>query len=108
MTGSTFQKYGIHLFLISCACAYYLLNAQILLGHYDLGWHLAAGDLIREQRSIPFHDPWSFTAGNRQWFNLSWLWDVIASALFQYAGFGGLLGLTVACGAAIAGYLISI
>ena len=45
--GSYFQKSGIYIFLISSACVYYLLNAPLLLGHYDLGWHLAAGDLIR-------------------------------------------------------------
>lgn len=108
MIGSYFQKSGIYIFLISIACAYYLLNAPLLLGHYDLGWHLAAGDLIRDQGKIPFHDPWSFTSAGRQWFNLSWLWDVLASALFQYANFSGLVLLVVACGAAIAGFLTSI
>jgi len=108
MTAPSIQKYGIYIFVVASACAYYLLNAQILLGHYDLGWHLAAGDLIREQKSVPIHDPWSFTAGNKQWFNLSWLWDVSASALYQYAGLDGLLWLTVACGSAIAGCLASI
>ena len=102
------QKSGIFLFLISCASLYYLLNAQILLGHYDLGWHLAAGDLIRQQGSVPLHDPWAFTSTGREWFNLSWLWDVSASFLFQHAGFGGLILLTLACGAIIAGYLASL
>ena len=105
---SIFQKSGITIFIIACACAYYLLNAPILLGHYDLGWHLAAGDLIRAQDKIPFSDPWSFTAGGRQWFNLSWAWDVLASVLFQHAGFGGLVLFVVACGAAIAGLLARI
>ena len=81
---------------------------SILLGHYDLGWHLAAGDLIRDRGSIPFHDPWSFTAGDKQWFNLSWLWDVVASVILQYAGFGGLTLAVVACGAVIVGYLASL
>ena len=102
------ERSGIYIFLISYACVYYVLNAPILLGHYDLGWHLAAGDLIRERGSIPFQDPWSFTLGDRQWYNLSWLWDVIASVLFQYTGFGGLLLLTVACGAIIVGCLVSV
>ena len=44
---SYFQRSGIYIFLISFACVYYLSNASLLLGHYDLGWHLAAGDLIR-------------------------------------------------------------
>jgi hypothetical protein len=102
------QKSGIYVFLISFTCVYYLSNAPLLLGHYDLGWHLAAGDLIRDRGSIPFQDPWSFTLADKQWYNLSWLWDVIASVLFQHAGFGGLTFLTVACGAVIVGYLTSL
>jgi hypothetical protein len=35
-----FHKSGIYVFVIASVCLYYLLNAQILLGHYDLGWHL--------------------------------------------------------------------
>jgi hypothetical protein len=105
---ATLQNYGIHLFLMSFACVYYLSNADLLLGHYDLGWHLAAGDLIRERGSIPFQDPWSFTLADKQWYNLSWLWDVIASVLFQYTGFGGLVVSVVACGAAIVFYLTSV
>jgi len=101
MIGSYLQKSGIYIFLIASACVYYLLNAPLLVGHYDLGWHLAAGDLIRSQGSVPFHDPWSYTIGGRQWFNLSWLWDVLASALFQQAGFSGLIVFVIAGGAAI-------
>jgi hypothetical protein len=103
-----FQTSGIYIFLISFACVYYLSNASLLLGHYDLGWHLAAGDLIRERGSIPFQDPWAFTLGDKQWYNLSWLWDVIASVVFQYAGFSGLTLSVVACGAVIVGYLTSL
>jgi len=104
---SYFQRSGIYIFLISFVCVYYVSNAPTLLGHLDLGWHLAAGDLIRERGSIPFHDPWSFTSGGRQWYNLSWLWDVLASVLFQYTKFSGLILFTVACGAIITGYLAS-
>jgi len=85
-----------------------VLNAPLLLGHYDLGWHLAAGDLIRDQGKIPFQDTWSFTSAGKQWFNLSWLWDVFASVLFQYTNFSGLMLFTVACGGAIVGYLASL
>jgi len=106
--GASVQRSGIYIFLISFSCLYYLSNAEIMLGHYDLGWHLAAGDLIRDRGSIPVQDPWSFTLGNRQWYNLSWLWDVIASIIFQYAKFGGLLLFTLACGAVIVGYLASL
>jgi hypothetical protein len=104
---SYFQRSGIYIFLISFLSVYYLSNATILLSHLDLGWHLAAGDLIRDRGNVPFQDPWSFTSEGRQWYNLSWLWDVIASVLFQYTKFSGLILLTVACGAVIAGYLAS-
>src|SRR5882724_8224737 len=103
-----FQSFGIYVFLISFACLYYLSNASLLLGHYDLGWHLAAGDLIRDRGKVPFQDPWSFTLGDKQWYNLSWLWDVIASVLFQYTKFSGLILFVVACGAVIVGYLTSV
>lgn len=103
-----FQSFGIYVFLISFVCVYYLANTSLLLGHYDLGWHLAAGDLIRDRGAVPFQDPWSFTLGDRQWYNLSWLWDVIASVVFQYAKFSGLVFFVVACGAVIVGYLASI
>jgi hypothetical protein len=103
-----FPAHGVHIFLISFACLYYVANAQLLFFHFDLGWHLAAGDLIRERTSVPFQDPWSFTLGDRQWYNLSWLWDVLASIVFQHASFGGLLVFVVACGAVIVGYLTSL
>jgi hypothetical protein len=108
MISSYFQRSGIYVFLISFASLYYLANAPLLLAHYDLGWHLAAGDLIRDQGNIPFHDPWSFTSGGKQWYNLSWLWDVIASVIFQYANFSGLILFVVACCAFIVGYLTSV
>ena len=102
-----FQNLGIYVFLISFSCMYYLSNTSLLLGHFDLGWHLAAGDLIRDRGNIPFQDPWSFTLEDRQWYNLSWLWDVIASVLVQYTGFSGLTFFIVACSAVIVGYLTS-
>ena len=105
---SYLQRSGVYVFLVAFACVYYLINAPLLLSHWDLGWHLAAGDLIRDQRAVPFHDPWSFTSAGRQWFNLSWLWDVFASVVFQHADFIGLVLLTVACGAVIAVYLGSV
>lgn len=96
---------AIYIFLMSLACLYYLANARILLGHYDLGWHLAAGDLIRDRGAIPYQDPWAFTLADKQWINLSWLWDVIASVVNEYTGVAGITLLVVACGAIIVGCL---
>ncbi|MGJ5178481.1 hypothetical protein ACQR16_19640 [Bradyrhizobium oligotrophicum] len=101
------QAFGTYAFLISLLSVFYVSNASLLLSHYDLGWHLAAGELIRNEGHVPFQDPWSFTLGTKQWFNLSWLWDVAASMVFKSAGYGGLVVLVVACGALIVGCLAS-
>lgn len=66
----------------------------VLLRHHDLGWHLAAGGLIRSQ-GIPLTDPWSFTSNGRHWMNISWLWDTGASWLFQQGGFALLSAITI-------------
>jgi hypothetical protein len=95
----------VYVFLIAFLSVFYLSNGPVLLSHYDLGWHLAAGDLIRERGEIPFQDPWAFTLADKRWYNLSWLWDVVASLLYQHTGFAGIVLLVVGCGAIIAGYL---
>lgn len=102
------RRTGIYVFLIACACVYYLLNAPILVGHYDMGWHLAAGDLIRARGSVPLHDPWAFTTAGKQWINLEWLSEVLLSVIFQYAHFTGLALFAVACGAIIVGDLTAV
>ena len=98
---------GAYVFLIAFLCVYYVSNASVMLGHFDLGWHLAAGDLIRERGAVPFQDPWSFTLGDKRWYNLSWLWDVIASVIVQTTGLTGLALSVIACGVIIVACLTS-
>lgn len=103
--GHRLHGYEAYVFLIAFLGVFYLSNGPLLLGHYDLGWHLAAGDLIRERGAVPFQDPWAFTLGDKRWYNLSWLWDVIASVVYQHTGFAGIVLMVVASGLALAGYL---
>ncbi len=72
-----------------------LLLLVVYLGYYffgwpiltfpDVYWHIAAGDLIRAN-GIPVQDPWSFTAGETPWHNISWLYDLLLSLAFEYGG----------------------
>lgn len=55
----------------------------------DIGWHLAAGDYILSTGSLPVRDPWSYTAGDSTWYNISWLWDVLISFLTDLLGLRG-------------------
>jgi hypothetical protein len=53
----------------------------------DFGWHLAAGDYIR-QHWIPAHDIYTYTARNYRWIDHEWGNDVITSILYQFGGYG--------------------
>ncbi|CAK9039345.1 Uncharacterized protein SCF082_LOCUS23006 [Durusdinium trenchii] len=52
----------------------------------DTGWHIAAGDLIRAQGGLPSTDPWSHTAQDQSWYNISWAYDVVLSIVHQLGG----------------------
>jgi hypothetical protein len=93
---------GPLLLIFAATCSFYVVIAPLLVGHTDLGWHLAAGDLIRSEGSVPAHDPWSYTAGATRWYNHTWLWDVIASLLFQHGGFTALILAAIFFGGVIA------
>lgn len=69
-------------------CAGLAFSARTL-GDPDVYWHLAAGDLIRAA-GLPASDPWSHTAGDQPWFNLSWAFDAALSALFEAGGFAAI------------------
>lgn len=61
----------------------------------DTAWHIAAGDLIRLHHKIPLYDTWSFTADENVWYNISWLFDITASALFSCGGFSAIYAITI-------------
>lgn len=65
------------------AFAVYGASAGKLLSDPDTAWHMAAGELIIREGSVPEHDPWSFSAGTYKWFNISWLWDVLAAFIHR-------------------------
>jgi len=64
-------------------------------GDPDVAWHIAAGDLIRETKSIPFHDSWSYTATDERWYNISWLFDACISFVFEKTGVSGVYAITL-------------
>jgi hypothetical protein len=101
---STFLN-GLHpafsLFLgLALLLCFYLVTLPFfaLLVHNDLGWHIAAGDLIRATRAIPQVDPWSYTANGQPWVNLAWAWDVVCSIVYEAGGLEYMHLLTFAFG----------
>jgi len=78
--------------------AYFFYYANIV-GDPDIAWHIKAGELIRELGTIPQTDPWAYTSNNEQWFNISWLFDVIISYINDFIGIGGLISIFAVSGA---------
>ena len=76
--------------LFSIAFFSFIIAAPPIFLDPDVAWHIAAGDYIIKQRSIPLYDPWSYVGLEQQWYNLSWLWDVMCALLNKFIGFNGL------------------
>jgi hypothetical protein len=64
-----------------CAYIFFYTLSMPLFGSNDAPWHIAAGNFILENGYIPKIDPWSHTAGDYTWYNISWLWDVIIASV---------------------------
>ncbi|MCS7025192.1 MAG: hypothetical protein NZV14_10350 [Bryobacteraceae bacterium] len=62
-----------------------------LLGDADSGWHIRTGDWIRQHRTVPQVDIFSFVKPGHPWFAWEWLTDVIFSVVHQLAGLKGLV-----------------
>jgi hypothetical protein len=78
------------------ACLLLLSSGHPMILDSDPLWHLAAGDLIRDKGEIPLSDPWSYTAGDYRWLNVSWLWDIVFSWAYEHWGWQGPIGLNIA------------
>ncbi|HEX9426666.1 MAG TPA: hypothetical protein VGA64_02680, partial [Candidatus Polarisedimenticolia bacterium] len=64
--------------------------------NYDYWWHLATGRLILGSGSLPWADPFSFTASGTPWVDHEWLFQVGAYLLHAAIGPTALVMLKVA------------
>ena len=81
---------GGPLWLVATAALLWSLMFRFLLNS-DIWFHLAAGRLIWERRSIPATDSWSFTAAGRPWHNHEWLSDLVYHGWTRVFGVDGLV-----------------
>ncbi|MBI1274938.1 hypothetical protein GC177_03070 [bacterium] len=83
------------------AAAFALVYASRLpatLADPDILWHLGAGRWFWEHGATRV-DPFSYTAGDYPWLNISWWWDAFLYGMQQATGWRGLLlaALLAAC-----------
>ncbi|HEY9283901.1 MAG TPA: hypothetical protein VIP46_10645 [Pyrinomonadaceae bacterium] len=58
----------------------------------DFWWHLRTGQFIAETGTVPRTDIFSHTAAGREWVAHEWLTEVLMFAVFEVAGWAGLIG----------------
>jgi len=76
---------------IVIVCALALFGPMRPSPDTDTWWHLATGDLIVEQGSLPVSDPFSWTAAGKSWVLQAWGSDVIFAGIHDLAGAAGLI-----------------
>ena len=57
----------------------------------DLWWHLKAGQVIVDARSIPHTDDFSFTKQGSEWVAHEWLSEIIMAGIYRLSGLVGLV-----------------
>lgn len=57
----------------------------------DVWWHLRTGQLMVQTHSVFHTDPYSFTRFGQPWVDHEWLSQIVIFALYQAAGWGGLI-----------------
>ncbi|HPQ16415.1 MAG TPA: hypothetical protein PLP04_14380 [Bryobacteraceae bacterium] len=70
-------------------------GAKHLLLDGDTGWHIRAGDWIRENGRVPDRDIFSYTMPDEPWFAWEWLWDVIFSWLHANWGMAAVVAASM-------------
>ncbi len=76
-----------------------------LLSDGDTGWHIRAGDWMRQHGTVPHTDMFSFSKPGAPWFAWEWLAELLFSYLHEWAG---LKGVVLFCGMLIPIYLLII
>lgn len=56
----------------------------------DFFWHLASGDWILREHSVPRIDPFSYTAEGNTWIDLHWGFQIVLALLYRTIGMDGL------------------
>lgn len=65
----------------------------------DLWWHLRAGQVMWEQKSILLNDVFSYTRAGAPWVNAFWLSEILLYGLYSLGGYFALSAFVALLGA---------
>lgn len=91
---STWPLNLIVVFIFVFGVAYYLGTKSSVFGDGDVGWNIAAGQWMIEHGTIPYADPFSYTAFGKPWIAHEWLSEVLMALVFDAGSYTGLALLT--------------
>lgn len=94
--------------IVVAAIAAGALIGSFQIANTSIGWHLASGRLILQERAFLRADPFSLTAGGTPWLDHEWLFQVVAALADGLAGAPGLVVLRALAVAALAALLLLI
>ncbi|MCH2036997.1 MAG: hypothetical protein MK137_00180 [Rickettsiales bacterium] len=96
---SKFCPHPLIIAIFIIAVVFYFINVAAIMDTPDAPWHIEAGKYILEHKTIPETDPFSYTAGDYSWYNMSWLWNIIIAFVEKNFGLETLHVLRVVFGA---------
>jgi hypothetical protein len=77
------EKFNLELaYVVFLSAIMFSLFGKSVFIDPDTGWHIRAGQYILTHWQIPVDDPWTFTA-DQQWYNISWLFDIVLATLYN-------------------------
>src|SRR5262249_53242986 len=79
---------GLVAYAIAVGAAVNLLNDGDTLSH------IVIGHWITEHRTLPFHDPFSYTFHSRIWVPHEGLAEIVPGVAFDWLGWGGVIAAT--------------
>jgi hypothetical protein len=77
-----------------------IATKRALLNDPDTYLHIAAGRWMLAHHALPLHDPFSHSMPGAAWVCGEWLAELALAASYRLGGWGGVIVLTAACGAA--------
>lgn len=67
------------------------LLATFNISSYDTWWHLKTGEFILQNRTIPLHDVFSFSAAGSRWVTHEWFFEVLMFLAWRVASVPGVI-----------------
>src|SRR6478672_9233216 len=61
---------------------------------FDYWWHLATGNWILDHHRVPIADPFSWTAGGRNWIAHEWLSEAVLALVVRAGGYAAAIVFT--------------